>query len=49
MKFGLLVYRDSLNIGDDVQSYAAAQFLPQVDYFLENAAKLDITCHIEIK
>ena len=35
MKFGLLVYRDSLNIGDDVQSYAAAQFLPQVDYFLE--------------
>ena len=35
MKYGVVVYKDSQNIGDDIQSYAAAQLLPQVDYYIE--------------
>ena len=35
MKFGLLVYKDTLNIGDDVQSYTALRFLPKVDYIID--------------
>lgn len=30
MKYGLLVVKDTENIGDDIQAYAARQFLPQV-------------------
>lgn len=32
-KFGLLKY-SSYNIGDEIQSIAASQFLPQVDYYI---------------
>lgn len=35
MKYGVVVYKDSRNIGDDIQSYAAAALLPQVDYYIE--------------
>lgn len=35
MKFGLLVFENTENIGDDIQSYAAIQFLPQIDYFID--------------
>lgn len=35
MKYGVVVYHDTNNIGDDIQSYAAAQLLPQVDYYIE--------------
>lgn len=35
MKFGVVVYKDSKNIGDDIQSYAAAHLLPRVDYFID--------------
>lgn len=35
MKYGLLMYKDTDNIGDDIQSYAASQFLPHVDYILD--------------
>lgn len=35
MKYGLLVYPETKNLGDDIQSYAALQFLPRVDYFLD--------------
>lgn len=37
MKYGLLTYKEtkrSFNIGDNIQSLAAKQFLPQVDVFL---------------
>lgn len=34
MKFGLFTYR-TRNIGDVIQSMAAAQFLPSVDYFID--------------
>lgn len=41
MKYGVVVYKDAKNIGDDIQSYAAAQLLPQVDYYIDRES-LDI-------
>ena len=35
MKYGLIVFRETENIGDDIQSYAALKFLPKVDYYVE--------------
>lgn len=35
MKYGLLYYKDTDNIGDDIQAYAAARFLPRIDYFID--------------
>ncbi|MDD4387377.1 MAG: polysaccharide pyruvyl transferase family protein [Clostridia bacterium] len=35
MKYGLIVYKDTENIGDDIQSYVAKRFLPKVDYYIE--------------
>lgn len=45
MKFGLLNYSLSYNVGDQVQSLAAKQFLPRVDHYidrdnLQDAAKI---------
>jgi hypothetical protein len=34
-KYGLLSYRNTGNIGDEIQSLAARQFLPQVDYLID--------------
>ena len=35
MKYGVLVFKDTGNMGDDVQSYASSRFLPSTDYFIE--------------
>lgn len=35
MKYGLLVHPQAENLGDDIQSYAALQFLPHLDYYLD--------------
>ena len=35
MEYGLLVYPESKNLGDDIQSYAALQFLPRVDSYID--------------
>lgn len=35
MKYGLLYYKETNNIGDDIQSYAASRFLPRIDYFID--------------
>jgi hypothetical protein len=37
-EFGLLVYNETNNLGDEIQSLAAKQFLPKVDYFLDRDA-----------
>ncbi len=34
MKYGVVLHKDTKNIGDDIQSYAASQWLPQVDYYI---------------
>lgn len=35
LKYGLLVFKESVNIGDDIQSYAAQRFLPTIDYYID--------------
>ena len=35
MKYGLLVNRGALNLGDDIQSYAESLFLPRIDYLVD--------------
>lgn len=35
MKYGLLYFKDTDNIGDDIQTYAAERFLPRVDYLID--------------
>ena len=40
MKYGLLYYKDTVNIGDDIQTYAARRFLPHIDYYIDREAFL---------
>lgn len=35
MKYGVLMHKTTMNLGDDIQAYASAQFLPHVDYLVE--------------
>ena len=35
MKYGVLLNKSNINIGDDIQAYATARFLPSVDYFID--------------
>lgn len=35
MKYGIVYYKDTDNIGDDIQNYAVMQFLPKVDYLID--------------
>lgn len=35
MKYGLLYYKDTDNVGDDIQAYAASRFLPKIDYIID--------------
>lgn len=35
MKYGLMVVKETRNIGDDIQSYATKKFLPRIDYFID--------------
>lgn len=46
MKYGLVIYKDTDNIGDDILSYAASRFLPHVDYIIDRE-QLDIFAPIE--
>lgn len=36
MKYGLLTYKYTINLGNEIQSIAARRFLPRVDYFIEH-------------
>ena len=35
MQYGVIVYHDTFNLGDDIQSYATERFLPHTDYVIE--------------
>lgn len=35
MKYGLLTYDYTVNLGNEIQSIAARRFLPKIDYFIE--------------
>lgn len=41
MKYGLVVFKETENIGDDIQSYVAIKYLPRIDYYIERE-KLDL-------
>lgn len=41
MKYGLVTMKETENIGDDIQSYAAIRFLPKIDYYIERE-KIDL-------
>lgn len=43
MKYGLVIYNKTDNLGDDILSYAALRFLPQIDYYI-NREELDLFC-----
>lgn len=35
MKYGIIIHKKTANFGDDIQAYAVARLLPQVDYVLD--------------
>lgn len=35
MNFGIIYNKSNMNVGDDIQAYATARFLPRVDYFID--------------
>ncbi len=35
MKYGLIWFPKSVNLGDDIQSYAAIRYLPNIDYLID--------------
>lgn len=35
MKYGCLFWQNTINIGDDIQTYAQKRFLPQIDYLVD--------------
>jgi hypothetical protein len=41
LKYGILLNKNNLNIGDDIQAYATAQFYPKVDYFIDRENMLN--------
>lgn len=41
MKYGLIYFRNTDNIGDDILSYAGKQFYPHVDYYIDRES-LDV-------
>lgn len=38
MKYGLIIFSKTDNLGDDIQSYATKRYLPHVDYLIEREA-----------
>lgn len=44
MKYGLIIYGDSGNLGDDIQSYATIRFLPHIDYVIDRESLDSFIC-----
>lgn len=49
MKFGLLTYNYTINLGNEIQSIAARRFLPRVDYFIEHHKIQDFNEDVDVK
>lgn len=43
MKYGIMYYKRTDNIGDDIQTYTATKFLPHIDYYIDRE---DLNCFI---
>ena len=41
MKYGLLWYKKTKNIGDDIQTYASEQFIPKTNYMIDRESISD--------
>ena len=35
MKYGIMYYKSTDNLGDDIQTYAAIKYLPHIDYYID--------------
>lgn len=46
MKYGLMYYKSTDNIGDDIQTYVAIKYLPHIDYYIDREA---LSCFIPEK
>ena len=46
MKYGLMYYKSTDNIGDDIQTYAAMKFLPHIDYYIDRE---NLSCFVPDK
>jgi hypothetical protein len=43
MKYGIMLYKETDNIGDDIQTYTAKRFLPHIDYYIDRE---DLNCFV---
>lgn len=43
MKYGLMYYKETDNIGDDIQTYTAKRFLPSIDYYIDRE---ELSCFV---
>lgn len=46
MKYGIMYYKETDNIGDDIQTYTAKRFLPHIDYYIDRE---DLNCFLPEK
>ena len=46
MKYGIMYYKETDNIGDDIQTYTAMRFLPHIDYHIDRE---DLNCFLPTK
>ena len=46
MKYGLMYYEATDNIGDDIQTYAAIKYLPHIDYYIDRE---NLSCFVPEK
>ena len=46
MKYGLMYYKSTDNIGDDIQTYVAIKFLPHIDYYIDRES---LSCFVPDK
>ena len=46
MKYGTVIYSNSHNYGDDIQTIAASRLLPKIDYYLD---RLDGYVRVEVE
>ena len=46
MKYGILYYKATDNLGDDIQTYAAIKYLPHIDYYIDRES---LSCFVPDK
>ncbi|MBQ9318558.1 MAG: polysaccharide pyruvyl transferase family protein [Bacilli bacterium] len=49
MKYAVIMYLESDNIGDDIQTYATLKYLPRVDYVIDREEVNNFTCNSPVK